>query len=65
MGEPVKALPENNPLIDKWTLEYEQGGIPSSIRTTPSGSVVWGGGGIVAAKPAVAHCRRSRLRQGP
>lgn len=28
-------------LIDKWTLEYQQGGIPSSVRTTPSGAVVW------------------------
>lgn len=27
--------------VDLWTAEYESGGIPSSIRNTPSGSVVW------------------------
>ena len=26
---------------DKWTREYDRGGIPSSVRETPSDSVVW------------------------
>lgn len=26
---------------DKWRLEYAQGGIPSSVRATPSGAVTW------------------------
>ena len=28
-------------LCHKWHVEYERGGIPSSVRTTPSTSVVW------------------------
>ncbi|MDX2027440.1 MAG: class I SAM-dependent methyltransferase [Alphaproteobacteria bacterium] len=28
-------------LIDKWALEYEKGGIPSSVRASPSGAMVW------------------------
>lgn len=28
-------------LIKKWTDEYVKGGIPSSVRESPSGSVVW------------------------
>lgn len=27
--------------IDKWSAEYARGGIPSSVRETPSGAVVW------------------------
>jgi len=34
-------MPNNNPLIDLWTSEYQTGGIPSSVRATPSGAVVW------------------------
>lgn len=31
----------NRDHIEKWTAEYTRGGIPSSVRETPSGSVVW------------------------
>lgn len=32
---------ERQAQISKWKLEYEQGGIPSSVRGTPSGAVTW------------------------
>jgi SAM-dependent methyltransferase len=32
---------DRNDLVVKWTSEYEMGGIPSSMRTAPSGAVVW------------------------
>lgn len=32
---------EQQAQINKWKLEYEQGGIPSSVRATPSGAVTW------------------------
>lgn len=38
MNENSSALPQ------RWTEEYKAGGIPSSVRTTPSGAVVWGVG---------------------
>ena len=34
-------MTDNRHLISKWTAEYAKGGIPSSVRETPSGSVVW------------------------
>lgn len=34
-------MTDNRHLIDKWTAEYTRGGIPSSVRETPSGSVKW------------------------
>jgi len=32
---------ENREAIELWNAEYERGGIPSSVRTAPSGAVVW------------------------
>jgi SAM-dependent methyltransferase len=32
---------DKHDLISKWSAEYARGGIPSSIRETPSGAVVW------------------------
>jgi SAM-dependent methyltransferase len=31
----------NQSPIDLWAAEYEEGGIPSSVRSTPSGAVKW------------------------
>jgi SAM-dependent methyltransferase len=38
---PKLTTPENKTLPEKWAVEYRMGGIPSSTRTTPSGTVLW------------------------
>ncbi|MER2519753.1 MAG: class I SAM-dependent methyltransferase [Bdellovibrionales bacterium] len=35
------AETDRQALVAKWNLEYEQGGIPSSARSSPSGAVNW------------------------
>jgi SAM-dependent methyltransferase len=34
-------MTDSRDLINKWTAEYAKGGIPSSVRETPSGAVKW------------------------
>lgn len=38
---PYVTAEERQAQIKKWELEYRQGGIPSSVRMTPSGAVTW------------------------